>query len=74
MKRALLICAGLVIGLLMLGTAAFGGVRPFEFVILWWMIIAVIVLFVHYWQLAFVALLVGLAAFLVYQRLRELRP
>ncbi len=37
-------------------------------------LIAVIVLFVHYWQLVFVALLVGLAAFLVYQRVRELRP
>ncbi len=37
-------------------------------------LIAVIVLFLHYWKLLFVALLVGLAVFLVYQRLRELRP
>ena len=37
-------------------------------------LIATTVLLVHYWVTVFVALLVGLAAFLVYQRLRELRP
>ena len=37
-------------------------------------LIATAVLLVHYWVTVFVALLVGLAAFLVYQRLRELRP
>ena len=36
-------------------------------------LVAVIVLFVQYWKLAFVALLIGLAGFLLYQRLRELR-
>jgi VanZ family protein len=37
-------------------------------------LIATAVLLVHYWVTVFVALLVGLAAFLVYQRLREFRP
>jgi hypothetical protein len=37
-------------------------------------LIAGFVLFLHYWKFAFVALLIGLAVFLVYQRLRELRP
>ena len=36
-------------------------------------LVAVVVLFVQYWKLAFVALLIGLAGFLLYQRLRELR-
>jgi hypothetical protein len=36
-------------------------------------LVAAAVLFVHVWKLAFVGLLVGLAAFLVYQRFRELR-
>ena len=36
-------------------------------------LVAVVVLFVQYWKLTFVALLIGLAAFLLYQRLRELR-
>jgi hypothetical protein len=36
-------------------------------------LIAVAVLLVQYWKFAFVAILVGLAAFLVYQRIRELR-
>ena len=36
-------------------------------------LVAVVVLFVQYWKLTFVALLIGLAGFLLYQRLRELR-
>ena len=36
-------------------------------------LVAVLVLFVQYWKFVFVALLVGLAAFLLLQRLRELR-
>jgi hypothetical protein len=36
-------------------------------------LVAVVVLFVAYWKLALVGLLIGLAAFLLYQRLRELR-
>jgi uncharacterized membrane protein len=36
-------------------------------------LVAVVVLFVQYWKLVFVALLIGLGAFLLLQRLRELR-
>ena len=36
-------------------------------------LVAVVVLFAQYWKFVFVALLVGLAAFLLLQRLRELR-
>jgi hypothetical protein len=36
-------------------------------------LIAIVVLFVHYWKLVVVVLLASLAAFLLYQRLRELR-
>ena len=36
-------------------------------------LIAVVVLFVQYWRLTLVALLIGLATFLLYQRFRELR-
>jgi hypothetical protein len=36
-------------------------------------LVAIVVLFAHYWELTLVALLVALAAFLLIQRLRELR-
>jgi hypothetical protein len=36
-------------------------------------LVAIVVLFAHYWKLTLVALLLALAAFLLYQRLRELR-
>src|SRR5262245_15940199 len=41
LERSILV---LVSGLLVFGTAAFGGVRPSEFVFVWWAVIAVIVL------------------------------
>ncbi len=36
-------------------------------------LVAVVVLFIQYWRLTLVALLIGLATFLLYQRFREVR-
>jgi hypothetical protein len=36
-------------------------------------LVAVVVLLLHFWKLALFALLIALAVFLLYQRLRELR-